>query len=144
MPPVAILYSADLQKMSGLSRRHLARLAQSGDIPSAYRHDGYHFAFKDTPALRGWCAQEREKVRMRTSKKKKPPLPPYEYALKTLMWLKKHPEAASGELHLPADMSKDEWKECHAAILVFKHFTPLQIMEAAGAPEEVLKALAKR
>jgi len=51
-----VLYSADIQKMTGLSRRSVARHAQAGSIPGAIKYDGTHYAFHNSPALRHWCS----------------------------------------------------------------------------------------
>jgi len=50
-----VLYSADIQKMTGLSRRSVSRHAQAGTIPGAIKYDGTHYCFHNSPALRHWC-----------------------------------------------------------------------------------------
>jgi hypothetical protein len=58
------LKAGDIRRQTGLSKASVARLAREGKIPGAWRIDGHHFAFADTPQLRGWIDAQRSKRKM--------------------------------------------------------------------------------
>jgi hypothetical protein len=58
------LKAGDIRRQTGLSRASVARLAAQGKIPGAWRVDGHHFAFADTPQLRSWIETQRSKRKM--------------------------------------------------------------------------------
>ena len=61
----ARLRAKNVVKLSGLSPRHLARLAARGDIPGAVRADGVHFEYADTEAFRQWLEAKRSERKRR-------------------------------------------------------------------------------
>ena len=157
------LSSSDIQKMSGLSRRHLARLAAQGRIPGAVRGDGYHFCYKDTPDLRSWCERENRSVERRSAITKISREAGREPSLKFLLW---HWELLNEliqnftpdleavqkiqrkmELYrLPEyfhDKKTIDWVIGYSAIRELRHYDPITILKAAKAPPEIIALVEK-
>ena len=63
------LHAADIKQLTGLSKASIARLARKQSIPGAFRHDGLHFRFPNSPALHAWIALQQAKRRISTIKK---------------------------------------------------------------------------
>ena len=63
------LHAADIKQLTGLSKASIARLARKQSIPGAFRHDGLHFRFPNSPALQSWIALQQAKRRIDTIKK---------------------------------------------------------------------------
>lgn len=60
-------------KGAGIKRRQVAYLADRGEIPGVRRSaDGYHFEYRDGPALRLWFKRKRRAARERSLELPKP------------------------------------------------------------------------
>lgn len=63
------LHASDIRKLTGLSRASVARLATGNEIPGAFRHDGVHFRFENSPALAAWIELQNAKRKIPGAKK---------------------------------------------------------------------------
>ena len=63
------LHAADIKQLTGLSKASIARLARKESIPGAFRHDGLHFRFPNSPKLQSWIVAQQDKRRIPTIKK---------------------------------------------------------------------------
>lgn len=63
------LYASDIRKLTGLSKASVARLASRNEIPGAFRHDGVHFRFQNSPALAAWIDLQNAKRKIPATKK---------------------------------------------------------------------------
>jgi hypothetical protein len=61
------LRAGDIRRQTGLSKASVARLAKNGQIPGAWRVDGVHYAFPDSPQLQSWIAVQKTKREMQAS-----------------------------------------------------------------------------
>jgi hypothetical protein len=53
-----------------------------------------------------------------------------------------HPEILEGKSpKIPENMTKEEFMRWGQIVRIFNHHTPIQIMEAAGFPPDVLKQI---
>jgi hypothetical protein len=59
--------AGDIRRQTGLSKASVARLAKNGQIPGAWRVDGVHYGFTDSPQLQSWIAVQKAKRKMQDS-----------------------------------------------------------------------------